>query len=1650
MRKYRKQLKNAHLKKIRPLWLRLISGLFKAAMLLVGLVLFLLVGGWMLLQIPAVQNYTIHQVANFLSKELGTKVEVKAVNIDFFDRVILEGLYVEDIKGDTLIFADKIQADITFFSIFDKKLALDGISLTNPTFHYKRLNGEKDFNMEFIIRYFAGKDKADKPKTESAPFILSAKRINLDNAKFLMIDEPTRTQLNVTVRKARAMVRSFDPDNLRLSVRSVSLEKPVVQLVKLPRQATIPSTQVSHSNNSPSKEPKLWDIIVDQLQIDRGAFQLDEQESSPKNFARSIDFKHLNTQDINLQVDSFKMYRETFAGKVRQLQVKEKSGFEISSLQSDVLLRRGYLRVADLEMQTPKSHIRDSLVFRFKDYTDFERFENNVFMDANIRDSKVCLSDIMAFAPELNNNSFFSHNRDQVLQVDGQVNGLVNDLRGKNLKLQMLGKTTFDGDITLKDITTKGKQFMVLNCNQLSSNVNDLAKILPDVILPAMIQKVGNFSFKGSYSGYLQGTFLSKGILDSDLGQVEVDMTMDTKHKPSDIPFNSKIRINDFNLGKLLGNPDFGIASVTLDAEGKGLNAESITGVINEGWVRKFMFKGYQYENIKLDGRVNKRLFDGHISSTDPNANLDFQGIVDFNSKSPVFKFSTNIRNLDLKKLNIIDKDYKLSANAIVDFVGIDPDKMEGRALIRDIRLLRNQQRVSLDSIRLISTYTPAGKSIQLASNHVQAAVNGQFTPTKVVEALLVFAQTNYSGFTDRLGIKRSPYLIIDTIANVSSLPPIYIPRSLLPDHDFNFYASVDRLDFLNDFIGEDVKELSNGQLNGFFNSKDNNFGLTASLAKLELKNNHLDSIGVEAKVDGKRLNVNAKAAALHLSDSLILRQLALDAGISRDTLYFEAGIASPNPKISALALAGEMHFEDDLLALELYSAKNKEFFTIYGKNWFIAPNSSIKFKKDYLYVRDFVVTDGIQQLRMESFGTKGLKATVKDIDLEWVNSFVPTDKFAFKGFLRGNVRAHNVFTLDSLYTDLAVDSIFINDDNWGLVEISAHSFDKNSVIHFDHVKVSGMRGTVLADGHYNLPKAKNPMPGEPPNYLDVNGVINNVSPEWLEYILQGEISDVQGGITGKIKVKGPPQNLEIKGDAYLQNAAATMKLLNTRYFVDKLAFDIDYKGFHIKGKEADRVLKDIEGNTAVIEGSIWHKRFKDFGANLYIITPKLQVLNTVKQEGSVFYGKAYAKALANFDGPFNNMELYINAETLPGTNVDIPIGGTSNVDPSGLITFVNKKTSTKQGGKKVKLNGVTLTMDLTLTPDAQVRLIMDEQAGDIISGRGNGDLTINFVSNTSDFKMYGLYTVQKGEYLFTFQNLINKPFTVAEGGTIRWSGDALNAQINLDAFYKGLRATPYNLIQDLLKLNDDGTLEDEAKTPTDVDLSLKLTGDLMQPDISFNIALNNISAQLKSVVESRLKQLREDKNALNRQVAALILFKTFFPEQGGNAGAAAIPGSINTLTEMLTSQLSMYLSDLLTGAVAESGVFSDFDVNIGVQLVDQSSSATNPDQLFNQRGQVNLGLSPSFIDGKLILKVGTMIDIGNQSTTNTNAVPIGGDFLVEYKINSSGSLRVRAYYRNESNFFGRVNRYGVGISVKKEFDSVGEIFGFLKKKGKR
>jgi hypothetical protein len=490
----------------------------------------------------------------------------------------------------------------------------------------------------------------------------------------------------------------------------------------------------------------------------------------------------------------------------------------------------------------------------------------------------------------------------------------------------------------------------------------------------------------------------------------------------------------------------------------------------------------------------------------------------------------------------------------------------------------------------------------------------------------------------------------------------------------------------------------------------------------------------------------------------------------------------------------------------------------------------------------------------------------------------------------------------------------------------------------------------------------------------------------------------------------------------------------------------------------------DRFNNRALGTGRIYHDHLKKFTLDLHVNTENAEFLNTTSKELPTFFGNIMGKGRVDFTGTIPIVNIRAFAKINDGTHCYIPINSSYETNRYGFYKFVNNtKDSLAKAVKKedVKISGVNFILDLDVTPDGIVDILLDQSAGDVLSSRGRGNLKIEIL-RTGEFNIYGLYEIDRGSYMFTLQNIINKKFALDKGGTIRFNGDVYRAQLNADAVYE-VRSSTYDLIDDLL-LTQSSTGSTEAtaraKNRINVKLLLKLAGVLQSPDISFDIKPQDPDPLIRTLVESKMSIVKSNETEMNKQVFGLLVMNRFLPTASSSSNALSNPTYIggsatNTVSEFLTSQLSMYMNNFFDNLNVK-----DFDVNLNFRQYDQLSSVSstaNQQALLDTRRELQLALSKRFFNNRLTINVGGNLDFGdrtnqdNGTVVNNKNANITGDFQIEYALDKAATWRAKAFNRGDYDNFNQRNRNrtGLALSYRQDFDNFLDLFKRRAKKPK-
>lgn len=127
------------------------------------------------------QTYLASLATDFLSKELKTQLKIERVDLYFFDRVQLNGVFIRDLQKDTLANLGSLNVVLNPLSLSTNKINIKSIKIKDGDIGIHRSKKNGDYNYWFITDYF--ESSSSSSNSTEAP-IIHIERLLLDRVNF--------------------------------------------------------------------------------------------------------------------------------------------------------------------------------------------------------------------------------------------------------------------------------------------------------------------------------------------------------------------------------------------------------------------------------------------------------------------------------------------------------------------------------------------------------------------------------------------------------------------------------------------------------------------------------------------------------------------------------------------------------------------------------------------------------------------------------------------------------------------------------------------------------------------------------------------------------------------------------------------------------------------------------------------------------------------------------------------------------------------------------------------------------------------------------------------------------------------------------------------------------------------------------------------------------------------------------------------------------------------------------------------------------------------------------------------------------------------------------------------------------------------------
>ena len=1438
--------------------------------------------------------------------------------------------------------------------------------------------------------------------------------VSIDGVSIKWFDSLTLEGVRIQDRQGRSMITvgrldaDYNLQNLidssahNLHLDGVVLYQPDVRMIKNPKtgdtnldEFIARISELTSDPTKPSVPNQNVPFTVARVTLADGSYTLDDPREPFIRDAKYFDQNHFTLQHLNADVSNLLVLGDTIALNIKGLSGMDRdSRLKIRQLDANFLYCSTKMQLAKLYAHIGNSVIRHELTFFYDRPSAFGDFNRRVVMRAILRDSEVRSKDLGYFSDYL-------RGLDETWLLSGIFTGTVNDfrLRKTDLRFGTNGRSRLTGDMAWKGLPDMDKTTVDFAFTPSVVNMTDIRQYYPDASFNHTIQKLGTVAFDATFAGAFND-FKTKGTFNTGIGTVAGDLNLKLARQSDQTTYVANLRGENLNLGLLIDRPEqFG----KLDGEGRisGRGTDLARASVDvDGRLRRFGWQGYEYREATLEGNLQKAFFHGQAELRDPNLAFALDGEFDLRGPRNRFDLRGTVQHANLRALGYVSDSLAIRANLDVQLEGNKPDDMVGNAYFRNATLSLNGRNLSIDTLfittsieqrtgensRLIpSDSATTQRYFDLDSDFLIARLQGSFQPqrtvndlTKLVREYGLFFAGDAAGMRTYYEQKRRQ--VVEPVAQYGV--------------DYQFITKDARPLFT--FLTPLVYVAPRTRVEGRFTAGDAQF-LTATVktdsarfGTVEFGPSDLDLTTSKLTYGEAVLASAILSSQWQVLSSLVpTRNLQAEASWDVDHITFTSSVEQTNSPNQA-ALNGEVSFKGDAIDLTF----RRSDLRVLDGDWVLNPESLIRKVGDEYIIRNLSVVNQNQVIvasgKLSPDSVQSLNVEARNFLLESLNPVLNT---TLGGTLNGTLSVRDVYQTPIVESELLVRSLSYQKTLIGDVR-GRGKWDQTT-----------QRLNVDADVNRNgadiLTLAGTYTPQQKTNSLALIANLNNVDLNTLEPFTTGLFSNLGGTALGTVAISGTPPAPVLIGEVAVRNGRGRFDYL-------KADFTFDDKIYFGENEIITRklTLRDPEGNTAQLRGGVYHDAFRYFTMGFDADFKNFRILNTTAKDNELFYGQAVVTGKAELYGPVDNLVIRANVASNKGTRIYIPLDGATSVTANDQIRFVSRNvrptsqtTTTDPDAKpawgttasEIDLSRIQMDFNFDITPDAYCEIQLDRQTGDIIKAYGQGRLGVK-VDTKGDFSMTGNYEIQKGDYTFTFQNIINKRFQIQPNSRITWTGDPYGALLDVTASY-----TQYTSLAPLMiSPNANRTADQTRRYP--VNLLIKLNGDLGSPTISYDLDVKEYpaSSDFRQAVTAFEARIQSNEQELTRQVSSVLLFNQLLPEGTSLFDQGQVnTGVANSVSELLSNQISRLASNL------------NEKLDVGVSIGGFTGNIQNENLLNN----LQLRFSYRLLNDRLRISRDGGFTYGQ---SQTNAASLLGEWTLEYFITPDGRLRAKVYNRNQ------------------------------------
>ena len=1321
------------------------------------------------------------------------------------------------------------------------------------------------------------------------------------------------------------------------------------------------------------------DLRINSFIMRRSSFSFD-QHFKPRTEGL-FNLAHLRFYRVNADINLRTLTDDSLNVNIKRLECHEQSGLDIERISLKLNAGKRSALLTQLQVALPSSLLQIDTLSAGYQFESQRLVPGSLSFYGVIKDSGITPSDLRCF-----NHSFKNFQR-QIL-VNSQFNGT-----DRKLTIPSLSIATEEKDIdilasgSIEDWQHQPVWHVEMNHANLSeSNIDFWVKSFPQI--PREITRIGSLQLSGRADKNEKGTTSLLANVSSGAGHVKVSFDI-----TSDKLFLAKIATPDLNIRQLLNNEHFGKIATDIALSGKWHDQKN-PDVTANGTISHFDYNGYSYHRIHLNSSYTQGHLMGAVDIDDPNVKIQLNGdITDdlfLKNKAKKVKLQGAIVHLAPQMVHLTNQfgESVISANIDADFVAHNLNDAQGDIRISNLNVSGTEtaKPYQLDNLTLTSGYDEGIHFLTLKSDFADAELRGKFDYTTLAQSI-----------ANAVGSK---------LPTLPGLPPL----NHQTENNFSLRLLLSKTDWLNRFLGVDLQLHQPIILQAQINDLTQAIQLNGEFPSFAYDGAWYSdgNINITTPADTMKCNVSLTK----LMDNGHHLSLGLQADASHNNIKSALRWDNHN---QAQRMSGELNADVQLYRnldnkSEAHMRISPSHVILQNSTWNLEP-SDILYCENYLLVDHFSVHHGQEHIIVDGIASKrptdSLIVDLNQVEVAYILDLVNFHSVEFSGKATGRAKATELFGDFDAHADLQVEEFKFEEGRMGVLHAKADWNKEAQQIDIQAFTDDGDDAQTFIEGYVSPVH----------NTIDLTFDAKGTYIDFMHNFTKTFLSHITGHAEGKARLSGTLDNINLTGEVVV-DGEATVTSLNTTYQLRRdtvVMVPDEITLSHMR-------IYDRDGHEAYVSGGIHHKHLTSMTFDMSVEAENLLAYDFTDFGDSNFYGTVYASGNVTIQGRDN--EVIINCNATPEKNT-VFVYNTANPNAISRQEFIQWEdiSNNVEGGERKEnssaadLNRTDIYINFLVnaTPEATIRLQMDANTKDYVTLNGSGTIRATY-HNKGSFNMFGTYTIDRGTYGITIQNIIKKNFTFNPGGTIVFGGDPYNAALNMQAMYtvNGVSLSDLNIGSSF------------SSNTIRVNCLMNISGQPNAPQIDFDLEMPNVNADEQQMVRSVINGQQE----MNQQVLYLLGIGRFYTQNPANNGQQGDQTSL-AMQSFLSGTLSTQFNTLL------NQIIKNDNWNFGANISTGNEGWHNAEY----EGTIN----GRMLNNRLLFNG----QFGYRDNATQATPSFIGDFDLQYLLFPNGNLSLKVYNQTNDRYFTKssLNTQGIGIIMKKDFDGLGDLFSKKKKK---